>query len=189
MAVIMAIGGEEVMSAEELAAWLQDQLGARRAGASFVDQLRREVAQRRGLSNFRQLRILSASGASTSGSWDAVGPFSVIVRLVEVMDCLLQLGANMHQKDRYGYTPEEELQNTKCFALHLNFGNEDVGSWLRVSLLAPKKLQPALAWLARQASAQRELTAKELLAASKCSWPSLARLLQVLQYCGYIHPL
>ncbi|CAJ1438735.1 unnamed protein product [Effrenium voratum] len=84
---------------------------------------------------------------------------------------------------------EEELQNTKCFALHLNFGNEDVGSWLRVSLLAPKKLQPALAWLARQASAQRELTAKELLAASKCSWPSLARLLQVLQYCGYIHPL
>ncbi|CAJ1376403.1 unnamed protein product [Effrenium voratum] len=81
MAVSMAVGGEEMMSAEQFAAWLEGPSELRTSGSSFVDQLRRKVAEQRGLSNFRQLSIVSRNGALTPDcSWDTVGPFSVVVR-------------------------------------------------------------------------------------------------------------
>ena len=43
MAVIMAVGGDEVMTSEQFAAWFEGQAPSRETGARFVDELRREV--------------------------------------------------------------------------------------------------------------------------------------------------
>ncbi|CAL1165220.1 unnamed protein product [Cladocopium goreaui] len=85
---------------------------------------------------------------------------------------------------------EEELpQSSKRFVLHANFGNEDVSSWLRVLLVAPKNLLLAMSWLqTRQLSKRstKKFKAKEVLTASKTSWSNVCRLLRVLQYCGLV---
>ncbi|CAE7424123.1 unnamed protein product [Symbiodinium sp. CCMP2592] len=57
---------------------------------------------------------------------------------------------------------EEDLpKNARRYALHINFGNEDVGSWIRVVFVAPSPaLRTAMAWLAkRQLAARWALTA------------------------------
>jgi len=89
---------------------------------------------------------------------------------------------------------EEELPpSSKRFVLHANFGNEDVASWVRVLLVAPRGLLCAMSWLqARQLGSHQGspgsagFKAKELLVASKASWASICRLLKVLQYCGFL---
>ena len=58
-------GGEEVMTPDEFARWWDDQAEARKGGARFADELRLEVAKRRSLSNFRQLKVVGGS----SDSW------------------------------------------------------------------------------------------------------------------------
>ena len=80
MAVIMAMGGEEVMTAEQFAQWWEDTSDHRTGGLCFHDQLRQELANRLGLANFRQLRVLAGKDVlGPESAWEA-GPFSVIVR-------------------------------------------------------------------------------------------------------------
>ncbi|CAE7032958.1 yxbC [Symbiodinium natans] len=50
---------------------------------------------------------------------------------------------------------EAPSKTAKRYALHVNFGNEDIGSWLRVVLVAPKALHQAMAWLGRRQLAAR----------------------------------
>eukprot|EP00439_Symbiodinium_sp_Y106_P056434 s5862_g7.t3 len=52
---------------------------------------------------------------------------------------------------------EEDLpKNARRYALHINFGNEDVGSWIRVVLVAPSlALRTAMAWLGKRQLAAR----------------------------------
>ena len=52
----MAVGGEEVMSRGEFDQWFAHQ-SVLREGASFHDELRRELARRRGLGNFRPAAV------------------------------------------------------------------------------------------------------------------------------------
>ncbi|CAJ1395512.1 unnamed protein product [Effrenium voratum] len=81
MAVIMAVGGDEVMTSEQFAAWFEGQAPSRETGARFVDELRREVARRRRCANFRQLQVLCGSAVLDPGSpWDTTGPWAVLVR-------------------------------------------------------------------------------------------------------------
>ena len=80
----MAVSGEEVMTVEQFAHWFEDQSG-REGGAIFRDELRREVARRRGLPNFRQLKIMRGCvDLEAEHSWNNVGPFTVLVRPFKV---------------------------------------------------------------------------------------------------------
>ncbi|CAJ1385119.1 unnamed protein product, partial [Effrenium voratum] len=80
MAVIMAVGGQEVMSAQQFAQWQEDQS----ASGDVLEELRREVARHRRMSNFRQLRVVSGSAVLDHLSSDAPdassAPLAVLVR-------------------------------------------------------------------------------------------------------------
>lgn len=77
MAVFMAVSGEEVMTAEELSRLREDLLSQ---GADFLDCLRREVAKRRKLPNFRQLSVVCAYHILGPERGCDVGNFAVYVR-------------------------------------------------------------------------------------------------------------
>ncbi|CAE7657124.1 ABHD11 [Symbiodinium pilosum] len=90
---------------------------------------------------------------------------------------------------------EDVAKSAKHYALHINFGNEDAASWLRLVLVAPRALHGAVAWLGQRQMASRRsraifsktFQAKELLASSKASWTQVSRLIRVLRHCGYIY--
>lgn len=63
---------------------------------------------------------------------------------------------------------------SRRYAVHVNFGNEDVASWRRTSLVASKPFAEAMSFLMQKQMARQDFRAKELLAAAK--WPQVCRL-------------
>ncbi|CAJ1449826.1 unnamed protein product [Effrenium voratum] len=59
MACVRRMTGEEVLSEADFAVWWDESCERREGGALFVDELRREVARRMQLRNFRQLTLVS----------------------------------------------------------------------------------------------------------------------------------
>lgn len=96
----------------------------------------------------------------------------------------------------------------KYYALHVNFGNEDVASWLRIRLKVPRVIDGFVAWLCNRQLAVRQLgqsqrhekggdfTVRELLVAcsgagkqvkvGSAHWNRVGRLLRILVHCGYL---
>ncbi|CAJ1345928.1 unnamed protein product [Effrenium voratum] len=73
--VTIGMAGRVVISAEEFEEWWDEQRDARAGGrVCFYDALRREVARRERLPNFRQLQLAGADGALGPGSDWQQGP-------------------------------------------------------------------------------------------------------------------
>ncbi|CAE7214170.1 yxbC [Symbiodinium microadriaticum] len=68
-----------------------------------------------------------------------------------------QLASLVELPEETDSASDEELpKNARRYALHINFGNEDVGSWIRVVLVAPSPaLRTAMAWLGKRQLAAR----------------------------------
>ncbi|CAJ1374166.1 unnamed protein product [Effrenium voratum] len=84
MACVLLASGLEVMSEQDFASWWEATQERRNAGEGFLDELRKEVARRLGIVNFRQLALM-ASGSSgpmrlePTSPWTAA-PVTAIVR-------------------------------------------------------------------------------------------------------------
>lgn len=104
----------------------------------------------------------------------------------------------------------------RLYSLHVNFGNEDVASWMRIRLSASAPFAAALEWLRKRDLDQRHeeecrasagvavlncdghFSTRELLSSqsgsrrsnagtSATNWTRTVRLLRVLIHCGYLH--
>lgn len=128
---------------------------------------------------------------------------AVIVELPQTGDASSSSSASESDDDRSMSDGRERCAvgagARRVFALHVNFGNEDLASWSRVRLVVPAPMAAAVAWLqerqqaARSTSRLESFAARELLAAATgrgaARWVRVARLLRLLVYCGHLRKL
>lgn len=89
-------------------------------------------------------------------------------------------------EEQSGKAEDKEEGKVKYF-LHVNFGNEEVESWVRIQLLASKELEPVVDWIILHAKSDFSLDQFLTVASDHNVQKSLAQnALRVLSFNGFL---